>query len=136
MRHLVGGYKLKRTTSHRKSLFRNLATSLIEKNRIETTLAKAKAIKPIVEKMVTLGKNGSLAARRQALAFLYKRDTVRTLFDEVAPRFMDRNGGYTRIIKTYARKGDGAEMAILEFSDYIFEVKGKKSKDKKTRVKK
>jgi large subunit ribosomal protein L17 len=130
MRHLIGGFKLRRNPSHRKSLLRNLTASLIEKNRIETTLAKAKAVKPIVEKMVTLGKNGTLAAKRQAVSYLYKRSTVRILFDEVAPRFMDRNGGYTRIIKTDSRKGDGAEMAILEFSDYIFEVKSKKAKDK------
>lgn len=130
MRHLKGGFKLGRTPEHRKALLRNLTGSLIEKNRIETTLAKAKAVKPIVEKMVTLGKSGSLADKRRALAYLYKRKTVQTLFDEVAPRFMDRNGGYTRIIKTDFRKGDGAEMAILEFTDYIFEVKDSKAKDK------
>ncbi len=130
MRHLKGGFKLGRTPEHRKALLRNLAGSLIEKNRIETTLAKAKAVKPIVEKMITLGKSGSLADKRRALAYLYKRKTVQMLFDEVAPRFMDRNGGYTRIIKTDFRKGDGAEMAILEFTDYIFEVKDTKAKDK------
>lgn len=130
MRHLKGGFKLGRKPDHRKALLRNLTASVIEKNRIETTLAKAKAIKPIVEKMVTLGKSGSLADKRRALAYLYKRKTVQTLFDEVAPRFMDRNGGYTRIIKTDFRKGDGAEMAILEFTDYIFEVKDSKAKDK------
>jgi len=130
MRHLKGGFKLRRTPNHRKSLLRNLTGSLIEKNRIETTLAKAKAVKPIVEKMVTLGKSGTLADKRNAFAYLYKRKTVQVLFDEVAPRFMDRTGGYTRIIKTDFRKGDGAEMAILEFSDYIFEVKDKKAKAK------
>jgi large subunit ribosomal protein L17 len=130
MRHLKGGFKLRRDPSHRKSLLRNLTGSLIEKNRIETTLAKAKAVKPIVEKMVTLGKSGSLAAKRRALAFLYKRKTVHLLFDDVAPRFMDRQGGYTRIIKSDFRKGDGAEMAILEFVDYKFEPKGKKAKAK------
>lgn len=130
MRHLKGGFKLGRKPEHRKALLRNLAASVIEKNRIETTLAKAKAIKPIVEKMVTLGKSGSLADKRRALAYLYKRKTVQTLFDEVAPRFMDRSGGYTRIIKTDFRKGDGAEMAILEFTDYIFEAKDSKAKDK------
>lgn len=130
MRHLNGGYKLGRKPDHRKALLRNLTASVIERNRIETTLAKAKAVKPIVEKMITLGKTGSLADKRRALAYLYKRKTVQTLFDEVAPRFMDRNGGYTRIIKTDFRKGDGAEMAILEFTDYIFESKDKKAKDK------
>lgn len=136
MRHLKGGFKLGRNPSHRKSLLRNLTANIIEKNRIETTLAKAKAVKPIVEKMVTLGKNGTLGAKRQALAYLYKRKTVQLLFDEVAPRFMDRIGGYTRIIRTDNRKGDGADMAILEFTDYIFEVKDKKAKDKKAKGKK
>jgi large subunit ribosomal protein L17 len=130
MRHLNGGFKLGRKPDHRKALLRNLTASVIEKNRIETTLAKAKAVKPIVDKMITLGKTGSLADKRRALAYLYKRKTVQTLFDEVAPRFMDRNGGYTRIIKTDFRKGDGAEMAILEFTDYIFESKDKKAKEK------
>ncbi len=131
MRHLKGGFKLRRNPSHRKALLRNLAASVIEKNRIETTLAKAKAVRPIVERLITMGKSGNLADKRRALAYLYKRKTVQTLFDEVAPRFMDRNGGYTRIIKTDFRKGDGAEMAILEFTDYIFEVKdSKKAKDK------
>jgi large subunit ribosomal protein L17 len=136
MRHLKGGFKLRRNPSHRKSLLRNLTANIIERNRIETTLAKAKAVKPIVEKMVSLGKNGTLAAKRQALAYLYKRKTVQLLFDEVAPRFMDRIGGYTRIIRTDNRKGDGADMAILEFTDYIFEVKDKKAKDKKAKGKK
>jgi large subunit ribosomal protein L17 len=136
MRHLKGGSKLRRNPGHRKSLLRNLATSMIEKNRIHTTLAKAKAVKPIVEKMITLGKSGTLADKRNALAYLYKRKAVQILFDEVAPRFMDRMGGYTRIIKTDFRKGDGAEMAILEFSDFIFEQKDKKGKDKKTKAKK
>lgn len=130
MRHLKGGFKLRRNPAQRKSLLRNLTASLIEKNRIETTLTKAKAVRPIVEKMVTLGKSGTLADKRKAFAYLYKRKTVQLLFDEIAPRFMDRNGGYTRIIKTDFRKGDGAEMAILEFVDYIFEVKDKKAKEK------
>ena len=130
MRHLKGGFKLGRNPEHRKAVLRNLTASLIEKNRVETTLAKAKAVKPLVEKMVTIGKSGTLADKRRALAYLYKRKTVKVLFDEVAPRFMDRNGGYTRIIKTDYRKGDGAEMAILEFTDYIFELKDKKAKAK------
>ena len=130
MRHLKSGFKLGRKPAHRKALLRNLAGSLIEKNRVQTTLAKAKAVQPIVEKMVTLGKSGTLADKRNALAYLYRRKTVQILFDEVAPRFMDRNGGFTRIIRTDFRKGDGAEMAILEFSDYKFEVKDKKAKEK------
>ncbi len=130
MRHLKGGFKLGRKPDHRKALLRNLAAGVIEHNRIETTLAKAKAVKPIVEKMVTIGKSGTLADKRRALSYLYKRKTVQVLFDEVAPRFMDRNGGYTRIIKTDFRKGDGAEMAILEFTDFIYQAKDKKAKDK------
>jgi len=130
MRHLKGGFKLGRKPAHRKALLRNLAGNLIEQNRIETTITKAKAVKPIVEKMVTLGKSGTLASKRNAMAYLYKRKTVQKLFDEVAPRFMDRNGGYTRIIRTDFRKGDGAEMAILEFVDYKYEVKDKKATEK------
>lgn len=131
MRHLKGGFKLRRNPSHRKALLRNLTASLIEKNRIETTLAKAKAVRPIVERMITAGKSGTLADKRYALAYLYKKTTVQKLFNEVAPRFMDRRGGYTRILQTDFRKGDGAEMAILEFVDYKLEVKDKKGKDKK-----
>lgn len=130
MRHLKGGFKLGRKPAHRKALLRNLTGSLIERNRIQTTLAKAKAVQPIVERMVTLGKSGTLTDKRNALGYLYKRKTVQILFDEVAPRFMDRSGGFTRIIKTDFRKGDGAEMAILEFTDYKFEVKDKKAKEK------
>jgi large subunit ribosomal protein L17 len=131
MRHNKGGFKLGRNPASRKALLRNLTTSLIEKNRIETTIAKAKAVKPIVEKMITLGKSGTLASKRRAIAYLYKRKAVQVLFDEVAPRFMDRQGGYTRILKSDFRKGDGAEMAIIEFSDFKFEKKDKKSKAKK-----
>lgn len=130
MRHLKGGFKLGRNPASRKALLRNLAASLIEKNRVQTTLAKAKAVRPIVEKMITLGKSGNLANKRKAFDYLYKRKTVHTLFDEVAPRFMDRQGGYTRILKAGFRKGDGAEMAIIEFVDYIYKKKEKKSKDK------
>ena len=130
MRHLKGGFKLRRKPAHRKALLRNLAACLIERNRIQTTLAKAKAVRSVVEKLVTMGKSGTLADKRRGMAYLYKRKTVQTLFDEVAPRFMDRNGGYTRIIKTDFRQGDGAEMAILEFTDYIFEAKDKKAKEK------
>ena len=131
MRHLKNGFKLGRNPAHRKALLRNLTASLIEKNRIETTLTKAKAVKPIVENMITLGKSGTLSDKRRAFSYLYKRKTVHLLFNEVAPRFMDRNGGYTRIIKSDFRMGDGAEMAILEFVDHKFEKKDKKSKTKK-----
>jgi len=121
MRHAKGGFKLRRNPSHRKALLRNLAASLIEHNRVETTLAKAKAVQPVVEKLITLGKDGSLSAKRQVLAYLYQRQTVHMLFNEVSPRFVDRNGGYTRIMKSGFRKGDGAETAVLEFVDYRFE---------------
>jgi len=135
MRHQKAGYKLGRNPSHRKALLRNLTASLIEKNRIETTLAKAKAVKPIVEKMITVGKSGTLADKRLAFSYLYSRKTVHMLFNEVAPRFIDRKGGYTRIIKSNFRKGDGAEMAIVEFVDYKYEpkkaAKGKAKKSKK-----
>ncbi len=130
MRHMKSGYKLRRNPSHRKALLRNLTASVIEHNRVETTLAKAKAVRPLVEKMITIGKSGTLADKRRALSFLYRRKTVHILFDEVAPRFMDRKGGYTRIIKSDFRKGDGAEMAFLEFVDFQFEAKQKKSKAK------
>lgn len=131
MRHLHGGFKLRRQPAHRKALLRNLSACVIERNRITTTLAKAKAVKPIVEKLITLGKSGTLADKRNAMSYLYARKTVHLLFNEVAPRFMDRKGGYTRIIKTDYRKGDGAEMAILEFVDYKFEPREKKGKDGK-----
>ena len=114
MRHKVAGYKLGRTTSHRRSLFRNMVTSLIMEERIETTAIKAKAVRPLVEKMITLGKKGDLAARRQAASYLMTDEAVHKLFDTVAPRFGDRNGGYLRIVRTVWRKGDGAEKAFIE----------------------
>jgi large subunit ribosomal protein L17 len=132
MRHGKDGYKLRRDPAHRRALLRNLAASVVEKNRVTTTLAKAKAVQPIVEKMVSLGKSGTLADKRRALAYFFKRQTVQRLFDEVAPRFMDRSGGYTRIIRGEFRKGDGAETAIIEFVDYQYTPKEKKKKDKKS----
>ncbi|MBN2400529.1 MAG: 50S ribosomal protein L17 [Candidatus Aminicenantes bacterium] len=131
MRHAKDGYKLRRDPAHRRALLRNLTASVVEKNRVTTTLAKAKAVQPIVEKMIGLGKSGTLADKRRAFAYFFKRQTVQMLFDEVAPRFMDRQGGYTRIIRGDFRKGDGAETAILEFVDYKFVAKDKKKKDKK-----
>jgi large subunit ribosomal protein L17 len=119
MRHRKAGKKLGRTPAHRKALYSNLAGALIEHGRIETTIAKAKAVRPIAEKMVTLGRRGDLAARRQALAYLRSNDVVHLLFAEVAPRFEDRAGGYTRIVKLGPRYGDSAEMAYLEFVDYV-----------------
>ena len=114
MRHRKGGFKLGRNTSHRRALLRNLVTSIIINDRIETTLTKAKASRPLVEKMVTLGKNGSVHARRQALAYLMTPESVDRLFATVAPRYTERAGGYTRITRTGPRKGDNGEMAFIE----------------------
>jgi large subunit ribosomal protein L17 len=114
MRHLKAGKKLGRNTSHRRALLRNLVTSLILEERIETTEPKAKAMRPHVEKMITLGKRGDVAARRLAASYLMTRAAVDKLFDTVAPRMGDRNGGYLRIIRTGWQKGDGAEKAFIE----------------------
>ena len=118
MRHHRAGKKLGRDSSHRKALYANLAGSLIEHGRIKTTEAKAKAVKPFAEQMITLGKRGDLAARRQAIAELRSQDVVHVLFAEVAPRFVDRPGGYTRIVKLGPRQGDAAEMVYLELVDF------------------
>lgn len=107
--------KLGRTASHRRALLRSLVTSLMLHGRIETTEAKAKAVKPLADKMVTLGKRGDLHARRQAAAFLIQPEAVKRLFDDVAPKYEERNGGYTRILKTAPRRGDAAPMAIVEW---------------------
>ena len=114
MRHRNAGYKLGRNTSHRRAVLRNLVTSIILMDRIETTLTKCKAAQPLVERMITLGKRGTLHARRQALAYLMTPDSVDRLFGTVAPRYADRNGGYTRITKIGRRQGDAAEMVRLE----------------------
>src|SRR5438132_11011929 len=114
MRHQIATKKLGRNTSHRRALLRNLVTSLIMEERIETTPTKAKAMRPHVEKMITLGKRGDLAARRLAHSYLMTRESVDRLFDTVAPRFGDRSGGYLRIIRTGFQKGDGAEKAFIE----------------------
>ena len=119
MRHHRAGKKLGRDSAHRKALYANLAGSLIEHGRIKTTEAKAKAVKPFAEQMITLGKRGDLAARRQAIAELRSQDVVHQLFADVAPRFADRPGGYTRIVKLGPRQGDAAEMAYLELVDYV-----------------
>ena len=106
--------KLGRTTDHRMAMLRAMVTFLLENGKIETTVTRAKEVRPIAEKMVTLGKKGTLAARRQVLAFVTKEDVVVKLFDEIAPSYQERNGGYTRIIRTGPRRGDAAEMAIIE----------------------
>lgn len=106
--------KLGVTTPHRKAMLRNLVTSLLREGKIETTVTRAKEARRMAEKMITLGKRGDLHARRQALAYIYDEDVVTKLFEEIAPKYSDRNGGYTRIIKMGPRRGDAAEMAILE----------------------
>jgi large subunit ribosomal protein L17 len=118
MRHQRSGKKLGRDSAHRKALYSNLAGALIEHGRIETTEAKAKAVKPFAEKMITLGKRGDLHARRQALAALRSNDVVHRLFADVSPRFADRPGGYTRIVKLGPRQGDAADMVYLELVDF------------------
>ncbi len=139
MQHNRAGRKLGRTTAHRKSLFRNQLSSLITHERIQTTLPKAKDLRPLIEKMVTLGKRGGLHARRLALKTIPEATTVKKLFEEIAPRFKERAGGYTRILKLGRRQGDGAEMAILEFIDFDFaqraaekKVAAKAAEEKKT----
>ncbi len=114
MRHRVAFRKLGRNTAHRIAMLRNMVTSLLEKERIKTTLPKAKEVRRLAEKMITLGKRGDLHARRQALAFIRDKSVVKKVFDELSKRYADRNGGYTRIIKLGWRKGDCAEMAIIE----------------------
>ena len=118
MRHQRSGKKLGRDSAHRKALYSNLAGALIEHGRIQTTEAKAKAVKPLAEKLITLGKRGDLHARRQALAALRSNDVVHRLFADIAPRFSDRPGGYTRIVKLGPRQGDAAEMVYLELVDF------------------
>jgi len=118
MRHQRSGKKLGRDSAHRKALYSNLAGALIEHGRIRTTEAKAKAVKPFAEKMITLGKRGDLHARRQALAALRSNHVVHQLFADVAPRFADRPGGYTRILRLGQRQGDAAEMVYLELVDH------------------
>ena len=117
MRHQKKTVKLGRTASHRKSLLANQVCSLIEHKRIKTTLAKAKAVRPLAEKMVTLGKRGDLHARRIAAGYLGQKDAVKKLFAEIAPRAADRKGGYTRIIKLGQRLSDSAPMAYIEWVD-------------------
>ena len=106
--------KLGRPTAHRKAMLRNQVTSLFEKGRIETTVTRAKETQRMAEKMITLAKRGDLHARRQVLAYIYDEDVVTKLFEEIAPNYSERNGGYTRVLKLGPRRGDGAEMAILE----------------------
>ena len=124
MRHGFKGRRLGRSISHRKSMFANLAVSLIEHEQIVTTLPKAKDLRPIVEKLVTLGKRGDLHARRQVIAQIGNEGVVKRLFETIAPRYATRNGGYLRIMKAGFRKGDNAAMAVIEFVDRDTSAKG------------
>lgn len=130
MRHGKRGRKLTRSSSHRKALFQNLCTALIEHEQITTTLPKAKDLRPIVEKLVTLSKRGDLHARRQVLAYIKDEEVVRKLFDALAKRYAKRPGGYTRIMKYGFRKGDAAPIAIIEFVDRDVEAKGKGDRER------
>ncbi|MBE3129376.1 MAG: 50S ribosomal protein L17 [Acidobacteria bacterium] len=126
MRHQVKKGKLGRDTAHRRALLRNMVTSFLDCERIRTTLAKARAARPVAEKMITLAKRGTLHARRQALAYMTKEAAVQKLFTELGPRFAERPGGYTRIVKLDKRAGDGASMAMLELVGAEFKKKTKK----------
>jgi large subunit ribosomal protein L17 len=135
MRHQKKTIKLGRTAEHRKALLANQVCSLIEHQRIKTTLAKAKAVRPLAERMVTLGKNGSIHARRTALATLRQKSAVKKLFDDIAPRSAERNGGYTRIVKLGQRKSDSASMAFIEWVDMAEVVEQKSAEEKKAKRK-
>jgi large subunit ribosomal protein L17 len=132
MRHLKAGSKLGRQPAHRRATLRNLVTNLIEKERIQTTLLRAKAARPLAERMITLGKRDSLHARRQAACFLMTPAATKKLFADLAPRFSDRPGGYTRIVRTGWRIGDGAELAVLELIGSELKKKEKKRKRAET----
>ncbi len=135
MYHGAGYRKLGKKTPHRLAMFANAANSLIEHERIETTLPKAKELRRVVERLVTKGKKGSVHDRRNVFSFLRSDETVTKLFDELAPRFKDRQGGYTRVLKlAESRLGDAASMAILEFVDYVLPAQKSKDETKKDRV--
>ncbi len=131
MRHQVKKGYLGRNTAHRRALLRNLVTSFLEKERMRTTLAKARAARPLAEKMITLAKRNTLHARRQALAYLTKEAAVKKLFEDIGPRFVERPGGYTRIVKLDRRSGDGAAMAMIELVGTEFKAKKKKKTEAK-----
>jgi large subunit ribosomal protein L17 len=131
MRHRKAGSKLGRNPSHRRATLRNLVTNVIERERISTTLARAKAARSLVEQMITLGKRDSLHARRQAASFLMTPAATKKLFDDIAPRFADRPGGYTRVVRIGWRIGDGANLAILELLGSELKKKEKKAKKEK-----
>ena len=127
MRHKIGGRKLQRKTGHRNAMFRNMAAALIKHEQIITTVAKAKELRPYVEKLVTLAKRGGLSNRRLAQARLLDETQLKKLFDVLAPRYADRDGGYTRIIKAGVRASDAAQMAVIEFVDRDVDAKGQDS---------
>ena len=131
MRHLNSHKKLGRNPSHRRATLRNLVTNLFEHGRITTTLTRAKAARPVAEKIITLGKRDTLQSRRQAAAYVMTPDATKKLFSEIAPKFADRAGGYTRIVHAGVRVGDGAKVAILELIGYELKKKEKKEKSKK-----
>ena len=114
---MPGTRKLGRATDHRLAMLQNLVTQLLENGKISTTVTRAKETRAMAERMITLGKDNTLSARRRAMAFIKKEDVVKKLFDEIAPKYAERNGGYTRILKTGPRRGDAAEMAIIELVD-------------------
>ena len=136
MRHRVDGRLFSRTSNQRKALLKGLVNALLEHERIETTVAKAKEVRRLAEKMVTLGIRGDLHAKRLAFSFLSNRDTLSKLFSEIAPRFSGRNGGYTRIIQTRNRLNDSSPMAVLEFIDYEDLRKKKEVKEEKKQTEK
>jgi large subunit ribosomal protein L17 len=135
MRHQKKTVRLGRKAEHRKALLANQVCSLIEHRRIKTTLAKAKAVRPLAEKMVTLGKDGSIHARRTAFATLRQKDAVKKLFDEIAPASTERNGGYTRIIRLGQRHSDSASMALIEWVDAAIVVEEQPAEEKKAKKK-
>ena len=128
MRHGVAHRKLNRTSSHRKAMFANMAASLIEHEQIVTTLPKAKEMRSIADKLITLGKRGDLHARRQAISQIKDKEQVKKLFEVLGPRYAERNGGYTRVLKAGFRYGDSAPMAVIEFVDRDIEAKGAKDR--------
>lgn len=136
MRHGKAGKELGRNSSHRRAMLRNMVTSLLKHEQIETTDAKAKAVRPLVEKMITLGKRGDLHARRQALAYIKDKAVTHRLFDELKERYLDRQGGHVRIIKKGARKGDGASISIIQLLPGDEGKKSGKKKDKSPKVSK
>ena len=130
MRHRIAHRKLNRTASHRKAMFANMASSLVEHEQIVTTLPKAKELRPIVEKLVTLAKKGDLNSRRLAVARMRNKDQAKKLFDVIGPRYADRQGGYVRILKAGFRHGDNAPMAVIEFVDRDEAAKGKADRER------